>query len=63
MIRSPFSHPNRIFSSGFYNDADLDFEVRTTLGKVTSGAADTGEICLRSRRSMREFSGERRNEL
>lgn len=44
MIRNPFSHPNRIFSSGFYRDADLDFEVRTTLGKVTSGAADVGEI-------------------
>ncbi|QRM55393.1 alpha/beta hydrolase [Sinorhizobium sp. BG8] len=44
MMRNPFLHPNRVFSSGFYGDADLDFEVRTTLGKVASGAADTGEV-------------------
>lgn len=44
MIGSPFSHPNRVFRSGFYKAADLDFEVRTTLGQVASGAADTGEI-------------------
>lgn len=44
MIKSPFSHPNRVFSSGFYKHSDLDFEVRTTLGRVASGAADIGEI-------------------
>lgn len=43
-MKNPFSHPNRIFTSGFYRHADLDFEVRTTLGKVTSGGADIGEV-------------------
>ncbi|TCL64700.1 hypothetical protein [Rhizobium sp. BK251] len=40
MMRNPFLHPNRKFSSGFYGDADLHFEVRTTLGKAAGGAAD-----------------------
>ncbi|TCL64671.1 alpha/beta fold hydrolase [Rhizobium sp. BK251] len=44
MMRNPFLHPNRVFSSGFYRDADPDFEVRTTLGRVASGAADIGEV-------------------
>jgi hypothetical protein len=43
-MRKPFSHPNRIFASGFYGTPDLDFEVRTTLGKAASGAADIGEV-------------------
>src|SRR5262245_42161193 len=44
MFNFPFSHPNRVFRSGFYRSPDLDFEVRTVLGHVASGAADTGEI-------------------
>jgi hypothetical protein len=43
-MKNPFSHRNRIFISGFYQNADLDFEVRSTLGKVASGAAETGEV-------------------
>lgn len=44
MISNPFSHPNRVFRSGFYHAADLDFETRTTLGKAASGAVDIGEV-------------------
>jgi len=44
MIHNPFVHPNRIFRTGFFKDAALDFEVRTTLGRAASGAADTGEV-------------------
>ena len=40
MINNPFSHPNRIFKSGFYKHVDLDFEVRTTLGRAASGSAE-----------------------